>query len=162
MVEHHLVTGGDFAPAGEVLSKTLLLFFGHLLCSPLHLLLHCAETPHLAHPALHRVSAVPVSFAFIGSKKSELDGGRCLFEPVKPVMIHLREDEKEKTSQPDRGRGGDADTSEGDHAFSSNFSNEGLQSEPRSDGHHEDTEGGYHSGPGGKIPGGRGNKTQNA
>ena len=130
------------------------------MCSPLHLLLHCTETLHLAHPALHRVLAVPVGFAFIGSKKGELNRGHPLFEPVKPVMIYLREDEKEKTSQPDRGRDGDADTSEGDHAFSSNVSNEGLQSEPCCNGRHKNTERGYHSGPGGEIPSGGGNETE--
>ena len=162
MVEHHLIACGDFAPARKVLSEALLFLFGHLSCSPLYLLLHGAELLDLAQPPLNRLLAVPIGFALIGRKKGKLDRGRCLFEPVKPVVIHLGKDKQEEAGQPHRGQSSNADTVKGDQPFGSSPSNKALETEPGSNGRHEHAEGCHHSGASGKIPGGRGNKTENA
>src|SRR5688572_18382092 len=98
MAQHHLVPCSNFTAAGKILSETLLLLFGHFFCPPLDLLLYGAELLDLTQPALNRLLGVPISFALFGGKKGELEARHCPFEPVKPVVIHLREDHKEETS----------------------------------------------------------------
>src|SRR4030095_9495569 len=162
MVEHHLIACSDFAPARKVLSETLLFLFGHLSCSPLYLLLHGAETLDLAQPALNRLLAVVIGLALIGAKEDELDGGDRLFKPVKPVVIHLGKNKQEEAGQRHCGQGSNADAVKRYQPFRSGPSDEALETEPDSNGRHENAEGCHHCGAGGEIPGGRGNKTETA
>src|SRR4030095_7688191 len=162
MVEHHLIACSDFAPARKVLSETLLFLFGHLSCSPLYLLLHGAETLDLAQPALNRLLAVVIGLGLIGAKEGELAGGDCLFEPVKPVVIHRGKDKQEEAGQRHCGQGSNADTIKRYQPFGSSPSNEAFETEPGRNPRHEDSEGCHHSGASREIPGGRGHKTENA
>src|SRR4030095_6606835 len=162
MVEHHLIACGDFAPARQVLSEALPFLFGHLSCPPLYLLLHRAETLDFAQPPLNRLLAVLIGFALIGGEEGELNRGHCLFEPVKPVVIHLGKEEKEEAGQPHCGQDRNTDTGKGSQTFSSSRSNEGLETEAVSKSCHESAKGCHHSSTRGEIPRSRGNKTENA
>ena len=162
MVEHHLVACGNFAPARKILSEALHLLFGQLPCSPLYLLLHRAELLDLAQSPLNRLLAVLIGFALIGGQEGELDGGYCGFELVKPVVIHLWKDQKQQAGQAHSGEAGDTDTVKSDQSSSSSRVNEFFKTERGSDRRHENAKGCHHSGAGGKIPSGGGNKTENA
>src|SRR5262245_18665122 len=162
MVEYHLIACDDFAPARKVLSEALLLFFGHLSGPPLYLLLHGAETLDLAQPPLNCLLAVVISLTLVGGEEDELDRGRRFFEPVKPVVIHLGKDKQEEAGQRYRSQGSNPDTIKGDQPFGSGPSNEAYETEPGRNPRHEDAEGCHHSGASGKIPGSRGDKTENA
>ena len=116
----------------------------------------------LAQPPINRLLAVPIGFALIGRKKSKLDRGCYLFEPVKPVVIHLGEDKQEEAGQPHRGQSSNADAVKGHQPFGFSPSDKGLETEPGSNGRHKHAEGCYNSGASGKIPSGRGNQTEHA
>ena len=108
MLEHYLVTGDDFAPARKILSEALLHLFGHLARAPLHLFLHGAQLSDFALPLLNCFLAIPLGFTLVGSEKSELDSGHCLFQPVEPVVVHLRKEKEQEASQSHHGESSNA------------------------------------------------------
>src|ERR1051326_9153712 len=103
MVERHLLSGGDFAPAGEVLPKPFLHVIRHLHSSPARVVLLRSELSHLRQAALDGFIFVAVAFALVGVEKSEAHRRRRGFEPIEPVMVHVGKEEKRKSGRPRQG-----------------------------------------------------------
>ena len=96
-LEYHAVSRGDFTTAGQELAEPLLLVGWHLSSPPLDFLLHRAKALELSLPPPNRFSAIPVGLALVRGEEGELDRRHRFLEPVEPVVVHLWEQEQQKT-----------------------------------------------------------------